>query len=54
MTIIERIQHLGIIPVISIPQLEDALPLAEALLEGGLPCAPRLLFAQPQPQQPSV
>jgi 2-dehydro-3-deoxyphosphogluconate aldolase / (4S)-4-hydroxy-2-oxoglutarate aldolase len=39
MTIIERAREIGIIPVVSIPKLEDALPLAEALLEGGLPCA---------------
>lgn len=39
MSIIDRIQQTGIIPVVSIPQTEHALPLAEALLEGGLPCA---------------
>ena len=39
MSIIDRIQQIGIIPVVSIPQTEHALPLAEALLEGGLPCA---------------
>jgi 2-dehydro-3-deoxyphosphogluconate aldolase / (4S)-4-hydroxy-2-oxoglutarate aldolase len=39
MTIIERARKIGIIPVVSIPKIEDALPLAEALLEGGLPCA---------------
>ncbi|HWQ33021.1 MAG TPA: bifunctional 4-hydroxy-2-oxoglutarate aldolase/2-dehydro-3-deoxy-phosphogluconate aldolase [Blastocatellia bacterium] len=39
MSIIDRIQQTGIIPVASIPQTEHALPLAEALLEGGLPCA---------------
>src|SRR5215470_15837446 len=39
MTIVERAREVGIIPVVSIPKLEDALPLAEALLEGGLPCA---------------
>jgi 2-dehydro-3-deoxyphosphogluconate aldolase/(4S)-4-hydroxy-2-oxoglutarate aldolase len=39
MTIIERARKIGIIPVVSIPKLEHALPLAEALLEGGLPCA---------------
>jgi 2-dehydro-3-deoxyphosphogluconate aldolase / (4S)-4-hydroxy-2-oxoglutarate aldolase len=39
MTIIERARAIGIIPVVSIPKLEHALPLAEALLEGGLPCA---------------
>ena len=39
MDIIERIKQIGIIPVVSIPSLEHALPLAEALLAGGLPCA---------------
>lgn len=39
MSIVERAQGIGIVPVVSIPKLEDALPLAEALLEGGLPCA---------------
>jgi 2-dehydro-3-deoxyphosphogluconate aldolase / (4S)-4-hydroxy-2-oxoglutarate aldolase len=39
MEIIERVHQLAIIPVISIPKLEHALPLAESLVEGGLPCA---------------
>ena len=39
MDIIERIKQIGIIPVVSLPGLEHALPLAEALLAGGLPCA---------------
>lgn len=39
MNITERIQALGIVPVVSLPKLEYALPLAESLLEGGLPCA---------------
>lgn len=39
MSIVERAQEIGIVPVVAIPKLEDALPLAEALLEGGLPCA---------------
>lgn len=39
MSIIERAQQLGIIPVVAIPKSEYALPLAEALLAGGLPCA---------------
>jgi 2-dehydro-3-deoxyphosphogluconate aldolase / (4S)-4-hydroxy-2-oxoglutarate aldolase len=37
--IIDRLQELAIIPVVSISKLENALPLAESLLEGGLPCA---------------
>ena len=39
MDIIDRMRQMGIIPVVSIPRLEHALPLAESLLEGGLPCA---------------
>jgi 2-dehydro-3-deoxyphosphogluconate aldolase / (4S)-4-hydroxy-2-oxoglutarate aldolase len=39
MSIVERAREIGIVPVISIPKLEDALPLAEALLEGGCGCA---------------
>jgi 2-dehydro-3-deoxyphosphogluconate aldolase / (4S)-4-hydroxy-2-oxoglutarate aldolase len=39
MSIVERARGIGIVPVVSLPKLEDALPLAEALLEGGLPCA---------------
>jgi 2-dehydro-3-deoxyphosphogluconate aldolase/(4S)-4-hydroxy-2-oxoglutarate aldolase len=35
----ERIRQMGIVPVVSLPQIEHALPLAEALLAGGLPCA---------------
>ncbi len=31
--------RLGIIPVVKIERAEDALPLGEALLAGGLPCA---------------
>jgi 2-dehydro-3-deoxyphosphogluconate aldolase/(4S)-4-hydroxy-2-oxoglutarate aldolase len=37
--IVERVQKLGIVPVVSIPKLEQALPMAESLIEGGLPCA---------------
>jgi 2-dehydro-3-deoxyphosphogluconate aldolase/(4S)-4-hydroxy-2-oxoglutarate aldolase len=37
--VIRRIGDLGLVPVVQIPRAEDALPLAEALLEGGLPCA---------------
>jgi 2-dehydro-3-deoxyphosphogluconate aldolase/(4S)-4-hydroxy-2-oxoglutarate aldolase len=37
--IIDSLRQMGIIPVVSIPRLEHALPLAESLLEGGLPCA---------------
>ena len=39
MSIVDRAREIGIVPVVAIPKLEDALPLAEALLEGGLACA---------------
>ncbi len=37
--ILEKIGLIGIVPVIAIEHAEDAEPLAEALEEGGLPCA---------------
>lgn len=37
--VLEQIQKLGIVPVVKIDKLEDAKPLAQALIEGGLPCA---------------
>ena len=39
MNIVERARGIGIVPVVSLPKIEDALPLAEALLEGGCGCA---------------
>jgi 2-dehydro-3-deoxyphosphogluconate aldolase/(4S)-4-hydroxy-2-oxoglutarate aldolase len=39
MNITERVRQIGIIPVVSLPKVEHALPLAESLLAGGLPCA---------------
>lgn len=37
--ILEEIRLLGIVPVIALDDVEDALPLAKALYDGGLPCA---------------
>lgn len=37
--LIEQLESCGVIPVIQIDRVDDALPLAEALIEGGLPCA---------------
>ena len=37
--ILEQIKKTGIIPVVVIEDVHDALPLAGALCEGGLPCA---------------
>ncbi len=36
-SILDRVSRCGVVPVIAIEQLEAALPLADALLEGGLP-----------------
>lgn len=37
--ILEKIKNIGIVPVVALDDVKDALPLAEALQEGGLPCA---------------
>lgn len=39
MTLLEELSNYGIVPVIKIEKLEDALPLAKALCDGGLPVA---------------
>ena len=39
MAIFETLSNSGVVPVIAINDAEDALPLADALLEGGLPVA---------------
>lgn len=38
-TILEKIQKIGIVPVVVLEDAKDAKPLAEALCEGCLPCA---------------
>ena len=38
-TIFEQFKKIGIIPVVVLDDAKDAEPLAEALCEGGLPCA---------------
>ena len=35
----EKIQELGVVPVVVLNDAKDAAPLADALCEGGLPCA---------------
>lgn len=35
----KQLQKLGIVPVVVLSDAEDALPLAERLVKGGLPCA---------------
>jgi 2-dehydro-3-deoxyphosphogluconate aldolase/(4S)-4-hydroxy-2-oxoglutarate aldolase len=37
--VIARFKDLRVIPVVAIERAEDALPLADAFVEGGLPCA---------------
>ena len=37
--VLEQIQKIGIVPVVVINKVEDAVPLAKALCAGGLPCA---------------
>lgn len=38
-TIVEKMAALGVVPVIKIDNAADAVPLAQALRDGGLPCA---------------
>ena len=35
----EQLQKFGVVPVVVLNDVKDALPLAKALIEGGLPCA---------------
>ncbi len=37
--VLEEIYRIGIVPVIALHDVKDAVPLAKALVEGGLPCA---------------
>jgi 2-dehydro-3-deoxyphosphogluconate aldolase/(4S)-4-hydroxy-2-oxoglutarate aldolase len=37
--VLKKIQQIGIVPVVKLDRVEDALPLAKALIDGGLPCA---------------
>ncbi|OYO90499.1 2-dehydro-3-deoxyphosphogluconate aldolase, partial [Lachnotalea glycerini] len=37
--ILQKIQKIGIVPVIKLDDAKDAKPLAKALCDGGLPCA---------------
>lgn len=38
-TMEEQFQELGVVPVVVLNDAKDAVPLAEALMKGGLPCA---------------
>src|SRR5262249_22068539 len=35
---IESLTRIGVVPVVSLARVDDAVPVADALLEGGLPC----------------
>ena len=37
--VLTQIEEIGIIPVVVLDRTEDAIPLADALIKGGLPCA---------------
>ena len=37
--VLEKIQEIGIVPVVVLEDAKDAKPLAQALCDGGLPCA---------------
>jgi 2-dehydro-3-deoxyphosphogluconate aldolase/(4S)-4-hydroxy-2-oxoglutarate aldolase len=37
--ILETLGHLGVVPVVKIEQADEAVPLGNALIAGGLPCA---------------
>ncbi len=37
--ILQTLSELGVVPVVTIDRAEDGVPLAEALVAGGLPCA---------------
>lgn len=37
--VLNKLHELGIVPVVVIDDAKDAVPLAQALIEGGLPCA---------------
>lgn len=38
-TLLEKIGQLGVVPVVVLDEPEDSIPLAQALCDGGLPCA---------------
>ena len=38
MDMMEQLSRIGIVPVIAINDAADAVPLAQALIDGGLPC----------------
>ena len=38
----ESFEKLGVVPVVVLEDAKDAVPLATALVKGGLPCAERV------------
>ena len=48
----ERFHEVGVVPVVVLEDAKDAVPLAQALVEGGLPCAE--VSVQRQQKSPSV
>jgi 2-dehydro-3-deoxyphosphogluconate aldolase/(4S)-4-hydroxy-2-oxoglutarate aldolase len=48
--VLEELEKTGIVPVITIDDAEKAVPLARALLAGGIPCA-ELTFRTPQGEE---
>ena len=53
--VLEKIQKIGIVPVVVLNDAKDAAPLAKALCDGGLPCAEVtfrtcLLYTSPSPR----
>ncbi len=50
MNILEQLKEIKLLPVISLDKEEDALPLAKALMDGGLPCA-EVTFRKPRAEK---
>jgi 2-dehydro-3-deoxyphosphogluconate aldolase/(4S)-4-hydroxy-2-oxoglutarate aldolase len=38
-TILDQFEEMGVVPVVAIQNAQDAMPLADTLIKGGLPCA---------------
>lgn len=48
--LIEEIAQIGVVPVIAVDDVEKAVPLARALIAGGIPCA-EITFRTPQAEE---
>lgn len=51
--VLEKIEKIGIVPVVVLNDAKDAEPLAKALCNGGLPCA-EVTFRTEAAEEPSV